>query len=259
MQEDGSFTLVTELTNQYAGGDSSSFYYQPVTLTTNQIYSLIAGNLYVEVDFENSSYLGNFAPEYDYIAGPAATMIFPPIDGITAIGYIVVSPNNRTAKFVLDGSHCVDPFYLPLQLSWAGYAGFNSFGDPSKIVFTSTNVMVTNVFNIGGYSISLQASDMLAVGEPFYFSVQVVTAGQAVNSFISQLQYYSPMADWEQRFLAGDLSNAARYFNDGNMVRGCDELKMYESLVKKFDFSNLETTNLLIPIQDVIDAVKRPR
>jgi hypothetical protein len=51
-------------------------------------------------------------------------MNFPPVTGdINPNGFTVISPNNRTAKVVLDGSLCTDPYYLPMQFFWTCYTG----------------------------------------------------------------------------------------------------------------------------------------
>jgi hypothetical protein len=254
MEEDGSFTPVAELTDPYNNGNYDQF----VTLTTNQIHSLVEGKFYAEVDFGDSNYLGNLAPQYAFANGPTAKVIFPaPIGQNTPIGYIAISPNNRTAKFVLDGSHCTDPFYLPMQLSWTGYAGYYDGsgygGDTSAIVFTSTNTMVTNVFKLGYSTIFLQARDAVSVSWPYYFSLQVVTAGQAVNTFIPQMRS-ATMPDNTKQALTSILSNAASLFNQRRMFEGCVELAVYEQMVKASHFNSLEESFLLQPVQNIIDA-----
>jgi hypothetical protein len=253
MEADGSFTPVTELSDPYNFG----YFYKWVTLTTNQIHSMIAGSLYVEVDFGESNYLGNLTPQYAFAKGPTAKVIIPtPLGPNTANGYTAISPNNHTAKLVFDGSHCTDPYYLPMQYSWVGYAGYYSL-DPSVIIFTATNVMATNVFSLGYYNISLQARDVVAAGDPFYINLQVITAGKAVDLFIPLLQAES-LSDNTKQVMTKVLSNAASLFNHGLMEPGCAELEFYEQMVKAAQLNSRETTYLLRPMQDVIDAVTRP-
>lgn len=245
MEPDGSFTIVADLTEQ-----------QRLTLTTNQIHSMVAGNFYMEVDLEEGSYLGQLAPEYAFANGPTAKMIFPPPIGMNlSWGYTVISPNNRTAKFFLDSSNCTDPFYLPMQFSWVGYVGWDA--DPSAILFTDTNAMTTKVFNLGAYIISLQASDSIATGQPFYFYINVITAGQAVDSFIAILKTAS-IPENRKRVLIKVLSEAARFFDHGKMKAGCAQLETYMRLVKTSHHDSQLTSNLLRPAQDVIDAFQSP-
>ena len=65
METDGSFTIVADLTNQ-----------QRLTLTTNQVQSMVAGSFYLEVDLEDGSYLGQLEPEYAFANGPTVRMWF---------------------------------------------------------------------------------------------------------------------------------------------------------------------------------------
>lgn len=250
-QADGSFTPVVELTDPYHNG----YFDQNVLLTTNQIYSMIAGNLYAEVDFDDGSYLGNFAPQYAFVPGPTVKMIFPtPIGDNIPSGYTAISPNNHTARVVLDGSHCTDPFYLPIQFSWIAYAGY--FWDPSQIVFTGTNMMATNVYKLGFYNISLQVADVIATNRPYGFSLRVITAGQAVNTFIP-LMRETTMPPAQRLALTEVLSGAASLFNQGQMAQGCAALEVYKQLVKAGHFDDRAAYVLQRPMQDVLDAFKK--
>ena len=249
-EEDGSFTPVAELTNQYPG-----YFNQNVMLTTNQIYRMISGDLYAEVNFGDSNYLGQLTPQYNFAKGPTAKMVFPtPIGENIASGYTAISPNNRTVKFVFDGSHCTDPFYLPIQYSWVGYTGYS--WDPSAIVFTDTNIMTTNDFKIGYYHISLQVGDVIATNQPYGFSLTVMTAGQAVNSFIPLMQS-APMTDKKKRALSNLLKYAAILFDGGHMAMGRTELEVYKKIVIASNFNSRLEYVLLRPMQDVIDALKK--
>jgi len=249
-ETDGSLAPVAEVTNLIE--DVYGFYFQQLlTLTTNQIHSLIEGNWYAEVDFGESNYLGNLAPQYGFANGPTAVMIFPPPQGMNiAGGYTVISPNNRTARFVFDGSHCTDPFYLPMQYFWTGWAGYLMQGAP---VFTNTGILATNVFALGPYVICLEVNDSIANGKPLYFTLQVITAGQAVNSIISDIQS-STMPKNKMRLLTDVLSTAAGLFNHGQMARGCFELEVYKKLVSASHFNSAMTFYLSQPAQDILDA-----
>jgi len=244
-EDDGTFATVAALSDTY---DSS------VLLTTNEVYSMIAGNLYAEIEFNDSTYLGNFEPDYHFVNGPTAKINLPtPIGENIARSHTAISPNNKTAKIVLDGSHCTDPFYLPMQFSWAFYAGDNL--DPAAILFTATNVTTTNVFKLGTYLIVMQASDFLATSKPASTYLTVITAGQAVSSLIPQMQSI-PMPEHKKRALTEILSNAAILFNYGAMSLGRAELRKFERIVKASHFDSRYEYFLLRSMQDVIDAFK---
>lgn len=244
-QEDGSLSPVAKLTNQWT----------PLTLTLNrkQIHSLIEGNWYEEADFgDGNYYIGNLAPQYAFAQGPKATMIFPPAMGENTVdGYTAISPNNRTVKYVFDGSHCTDPFYLPMNYLWSGWSGDYASGVP---IFTSTNIMAKHVFELGTYIISLQADDIIANGQPFYFYLQVITAGQAVDSLISGIQT-TPIPKYKERVLINVLSSAKTLFNHGAMVWGCFELENYKNIVRSSHFGSNLTSYLLQPAQLITDAL----
>jgi hypothetical protein len=237
-EEDGSFITVMELTNY-------------LTLTTNQIHSLIEGNWYAEVDFGESNYLGNLAPQYYAVNGPKVVMNFPPVIGDrVANGYTLISPNNHNAKFVFDGSHCEDPFYLPMQFFWTGWAGYVDAGTP---VFTGKGMLETNVFELGPYLIRLQVNDSIVNGQPFYFYLSVITASEAVNLLISDIQN-SVLTTNQRRIVIRVLSKAAVQFDKGHMAQGCSELEVYKILVKTLHFDSPLTHNLTQPAQDIISA-----
>lgn len=254
-EQDGSLNQVFEVTNlfSYQLYPYQLYFDQFYTLTTNQIHSLVEGDWYAEVDFGDSNYLGNLAPQYGFANGPKAVMVFPPPYGMNvANGYTVISPNNRTARFVFDGSHCVDPFYLPMQFFWNGWAGYDVSGTP---IFADTGMYAAHVFTIGSYTISLQVNDIIANGQPFYFGLQVITAGQAVNSIISDLQS-SGIPEYRKRVLTHVLSTASALFNQGDMIRGCVELEVYQKMVESLHLDSTLTYNLTQPAQDIIDVFK---
>jgi len=251
-ETDGSFTPVIEVTNSVP----SVFLGQSLTLTTNQVHSLIAGNWYVEVDFDGSNYMGNLVPNYAYAIGPSPVVTIPPDDQNIIWSATVISPNNRTAKVIFDASNSTDPFYLPMQYYWTIYT--NMFFDPSAIMFTNTGVVVTNVLEVGVYYIGLQVNDSIANGLPFEFVVQVVTPGQAVDSFISDYLQTSTVPNNKKRILINTLSIAAAFFNRGQMARGVAKLEEYKRMVRAFHFDSTERSTLLQPVQDILDAFKVP-
>jgi hypothetical protein len=254
-QANGLFTPVVEVTNLIDDGGGLFSLNPFFTLTTNQIHSLVAGNWFVGVDFGASNYLGNLAPQYDFATGPQAMMVFPPLaNGFVSDGYQLIAPDNRKIKVVLDGSHCRDPFYLPMEYNWQGWAGYTMDGTP---VFTATNMMATNVFAVGSYTIQLQANDVIHDGQPFYFYVVVQTAAQAVSGIIENLKY-SAVPPNKQALMVGVLTRAARAFKQGEMGSGVNSLKEFERLVKKLNFDSRSTAYFLKVAQDIIDALKPP-
>jgi hypothetical protein len=250
-EADGSFLRVAQVTNLIVDAIYGPYGQQSLTLTTNQIYSLIEGNWYAEVDFGDSNYIGNLAPQYELANGPKVVMVFPPINGYPSRSYFVISPNNRNARFDFDGSHCVDPFYLPMQFFWTGWAGYDLSGTP---IFADTGMDAVNVFAIGSYTIRLQVNDIIENGQPFYFGLQVITAGQAADTIISDIQS-SGISEYKKRVLIRVLSTAEALFNHGHMVRGRFELEVYKNIVRASHFDSTLTFNLLQPAQDIIDAL----
>jgi hypothetical protein len=251
-EEDGSLTPVLEVTNLIDDETLGYFIEQSFTLTTNEIHSLIAGDWYLEVDFDGSNYIGNLVPSFYFANGPTVVMKFPPVKGmVNPNGYTVISPNNRTAKVVLDGSLCTDPYYLPMQFFWAGYTNWPL--DSSTLAFTDTNMIATNILTIGLYTVRLQVDDSVVNGWPFYFYVNVITAGQAIDSFVSDLRA-STIPSNKKQILISMLSTSVTLFNRGQMAQGCAKLEEYKKLVKAFHLDSAETAWLLQPAQDILDA-----
>jgi hypothetical protein len=244
-QENGFLKPVLDVTNY-----DQSF----ITLTVNDVRSLIAGDLYLEVDFSGSNYLGRFAPLL-YPQGPTAVMDFPPLIGniFSYSGYTIISTNNRTAEAVLDGSHSTDPFYLPIHYSWTGYTTYD-WEPSSKVVFKNQNKTAKEVLALGLYSVSLQVSNRLAVGQPYNFYVNVVTPGESIDSFIANFLQGSGLPNGEKRRLTDILTTAKNFFNRGDMAEGCADLEVYKSMVNEFHFNKTETSWLVPPIQIILNA-----
>lgn len=259
-EKDGSFNRVFELTNifSYYGVSYSLIFDQFFTLTPRQIYSLIEGNWYAEVDFGASNYLGNLAPQYAFSPGPKVVIDIPPFLGQPSNAYWLISPNNRTARLVLDGSQCVDPFYLPMHFSWAGWteADFDfNWTDP---IFTDTGMFAVHVFPLGSYIIGLQVNDPIVNGKPYYFPLQVITAGQAVDMIIPNIQN-SGIPDPQKQVLIRELSTAETLFNRGYMARGCFELKVCQRFFKSLHLDSTVTDYFDQQTQDIIDAFRNQR
>jgi hypothetical protein len=238
-QLDGSFAPVVQITNLIDdSGGSGAFFLRPapLTLTTNQIYSLIASNWYFTVDFGDSNYLGNLTPMYNFAHGPAAVANFSVFDTSLPNTYVVIATNNRDGQAVFDGSNCTDPFYFPMQYEWAGWAGWAAYDTGADPVATGSGIRSTNVFATGTYVIQLQVSDKIASGSPAFFSLNVMTGGQAVNSIVSNLQYLNLPSHQKQRLMQL-LSDAAAEF-DGNRPRpACARLKLFAGQINAMHIS----------------------
>jgi len=252
-QPDGSFDPVVEVTNLVE--DSGYFYLRPapLTLTTNQIHSLIAGNWYAAVDFGESNYLGQLVPEYDFANGPTAK-VMPPPGFDSSFSYKVLSTNNRDTRIVFDASPSTDPFYLPMQFTWTCWDGLRFDGTPA---FTSSGVLMTNVFKVGNYGISLQASDSISAGQPYYFTLEVTTADQEISSILAILQQM-PLPALKKRVMANALSKAIIKFDRGYTAQGCADLRLFKNLLKASKLTPETLDYYSNWTQFIIDAFQKP-
>lgn len=248
-EEDGSFTTITNL--NLTGGPDVYYFGQTWELTTNQIHSLVKGNWYAEVNFGDSNYFGNLTPrgwQGPFIGLPVAYGF-----GVHSLwGGYAISPDNRTAQVIFDGSNCEDEFYLPLQCVWSAQAV------GSSIPFTVTNLMTTNTFSMGWHTGTLQMSDGVASSSPVDFYFEVITAGQSVDWVIAALPVDGIPSN-NRRVMVKILSAAAAKFDRDRMAQGCDELETYERFVKASHLSNNITLELLQPVQDILDAFQTQR
>src|SRR6266705_1508635 len=193
---DGSLTTITNLVMN----DGPDVYYisRWWGLTTNQVRSLATGNWYVAVDFGDSNYLGHITPLW----GQGPFISYPIIQDFHCLwGVYPISPNNRTAKVILDGSHCEDEFFLPVQCVWTAQAV------NSPVPFTVTNLTATNVFSIGNHTVTVQLSDGVLTPEPVDLQFQVITAGQAVDWIIRGLPV-NQLSPKSQKIMTTHLSAA---------------------------------------------------
>jgi hypothetical protein len=246
-EADGSFTTITNL---ILSGDSGAYYLsQTWDLTTNQIHQLVAGNWYAEVDFGNSNSIGNLAPQG--WQGPFVG--FPDAYGAHSLwNYYAISPNNRTAEVVFDGSHCQDEFYLPIQCVWSAQTA------GSSKPLTITNLMTTNIFGLGYQTGTLQMSDGVVSASPVEVYFQVITAGQAVDMAIAALPI-SGVSPNQRKVMAGILLTAAVEFKRGRMAQGCCQLAAFERFVAASHLSGDITAQLLRPAQDILAVFNQPQ
>jgi hypothetical protein len=243
-EADGAFTTITNL--DMDGGPDVYYLGKSWELTTNQIRNLVTGNWYAEVDFGDSNYLGNINP----IGGQGPFVGYPIIYGVHSLwGVYPISPNNRTAEVVFDGSHCEDEFYLPIECVWAAQAA-----GPSA-PFTVTNLITTNSFTVGFHTVTIQLSDGVLTPQPIDIQFQVITAGQAVDWIIRGLPELSPKS---QKIMTTYLSAAANDFNQGRMVAGSAHLRAFERYVKTLHLDDYTASLLLPPAEEIIEAVKNP-
>jgi len=239
-EEDGSFITITNL--NLTGGPDTYYFGQAWNLTTNQIHSLIAGNWYAQVDYADSNCVGNLTPQG--WQGPFVG--FPVAFGLHSLwGFYAISQNNRTAKVIFDGSHCEDEFYLPIQCVWSAQAA----GSPAP--FTITNLMTTNIFDIGDHTGTLQLSDGVVGSSPNDIYFEAITAGQAVDMLIQALPV-NGISSKNRQAMVKILSSAALAFNRGQMIQGCAQLETYKRFTQTMHLDSLTTTQLLEPAQEII-------
>jgi hypothetical protein len=246
-EADGSFTTITNL---ILSGDSSGYYLsQTWDLTTNQIHQLVAGNWYAEVDFGNSNCIGDLTPRG--WQGPFVG--FPDAYGAHSLwNYYAISPNNRTAEVVFDGSHCQDEFYLPIQCVWTAQAA----GTAKPLVIT--NLLTTNTFGLGFQTGTLQMSDGVVSASPVDVYFQVITAGQAVDMAIAALPINGVSLN-QRNVLVRILLTAAAEFKRGQMTQGCCQLAAFEQFVAAAHLSKDITAQLLRPAQDILGVFNQPQ
>jgi hypothetical protein len=246
-QEDGSFMPITNL--NMAGGPDEYYFGQAWLLTTNQVRSLVTSNWYAEVDFGDSNYFGNITP----IGGQGPFIGYPIIYGVHSLwGVFPISPDNRTANVIFDGSHCEDEFYLPIQCVWTAQAA------GSSVPFTVTNLMTTNTFTVGFHTVTIQLSDGVLRPPPVDIQFQVITAGQAVGWIIRGLPV-NQLSPKSQKIMTTLLSAASADFNQGQMAAGCAHLHAFEQIVKALHLDSYTASQLLQPAQQIIEAVKNPQ
>jgi hypothetical protein len=228
------------------GGPDTYYFGQAWDLTTNQIHSLVRGNWYAAVNFGDSNYVGNLTPR-----GWQGPFIgFPVAYGLHSLwGYYAISPNNRTAKVIFDGSRCEDEFYLPIQCIWSARAA--GLSTP----FTVTNLMMTNIFDIGFHNGTLQLSDGVVSSSPIDINFEVITAGQAVDQLIRALPI-NGVSPKNRQVMVRLLSTAVAKFNRGQIALGCVQLEIYQLFVKRLHLGDYLTAQLVQPAQDIIKAFK---
>lgn len=257
-QAGGSLVPIVQLTNLIANPDGSYYFYQSLLLTTNQVYSLLATNWYVAVDFGDSNYLGSLTPDYFLANGPAVSIESPGLGKLLGPKYIytVIATNNHNVRMVFEATDVVDPFYLPMQYEWKGYN--NSVYWQNDLVFTAAGIRAANVFNLGRYSIRLQVRDAILAGPPTYATLNIVKPGQIISDMQSWIQWATiPKA--QKRILAATLSIATMGFERGYPNLGCVELELFRKQLKAFKVSAEDTDVFSDRAQFIVNAfIKMP-
>jgi hypothetical protein len=266
MEQDGSFSPVTELTNEFVNAldgissgsigafpgnnpTGSNYYYQGFQITDDQVQSLMAGNWYAEVDYGDDKYIGNLtttsAPQAT-ITIPSATVfragigVFPNV----STSVVIAPDNNQPAIVELDGSKSTDPFYIPLRFSWQVYDNN----------FSATTSAITNSLRLGDHAISLEVNDGYKSNDA-YLVLEVITPGMAVgrlNSMVEQLNL-----NRIKRFqIASILSQAENAFNRKNTTLGVRQLQNFQNQVRlQITRTDSATASWLIEAaQEIIDA-----
>jgi hypothetical protein len=266
MEEDGSFSPVMELTNEFvnafdgisSGGigtfpgnnpTGSNYYYQGFQITDDQVQNLMAGNWYVEVDYGDDKYIGNLTT----ISAPQATITIPSATVFRAeIGVfpnvstsVVIAPdNNQPAIIKLDGSQSTDPFYIPLRFSWQVYDNN----------FSATTSAITNSLRLGDHAISLKVNDGYKSNDA-YLVLEVITPGMAagrLNSMVKQLNL-NRIKSFQFALI---LSQAENAFNRKNTALAVSQLKMFQNQVRlQIMRTDSATASWLIEAaQEIIDV-----
>jgi hypothetical protein len=141
-----------------------------------------------------------------------------------------------------------------MQFTWIGWAGLSP---DAPQVFTNSGVLVTNVFEVGYYGIRLQVNDSISTGYPYYFLLEVTTAGQEINSILASLQEVTLPAQ-HKRILTNILSKAAIKFDQGHTAQGCADLRVFKNLLRVFKLNPLALDFYSNKTQFIIDAFKQP-
>lgn len=271
-EDDGSFTPIMELTNEFydvssfpSSSDSvgtfpdtnsvgENYYSQGFQLTIDQVQNLIAGKWYAEVDYDGDQYLGNLVLITNSMSSPTAAINVSPatifstgigsFPGIVASA-LVIAPNNTTpATVIFDGSKSTDPFYLPLQSSW----------QEGNVVFASTST-TTNKWITGSHQILLKTTDGFNSGAA-NFTLIVVTPSVAVNKLILMTDNVSSK---KKNLFTPLLLQAKSAFDRNNANLGVKQLKIFQNQVRVqlSPTSPLEANDLIKAAQDIIEAVRK--
>lgn len=253
-QADDSLVPVCQITNIINEPDYGCYGWRELTLTTNQIHSLVFSNWYVVADFGDSNFVANLEPIHLFVHGPTAKIVTPPVYEMWTVPYYrALSLNNRDAVVTFDGSPSTDPYYLPIEFSWTVWDGVLI---DAPLLFTNSQVSFTRTLKVGSYLVRLDASDEITAGMPLVFGLDVKTAGQEVNTILSNLQNVV-LPPKEKQLLIRVMSLAAVQFDRGHMKTGCDLLGVFQKLVKKAQLYTASNDYYVNSTQFIIDAFKK--
>lgn len=247
-EDDGSFTPITELTNQnFILFNFSQF----IILTTNQVLDLISNRLYAELDFADSNYLANITPDFSKANDPALPIFIPAeyfyFDRSGTV--YVIAPNNQTAKVVFNGSGAFSRFYLPLEFVWGWSDTLSNYAT------FATTAKATNNFTLGQHFISVSVTDGIATNGEGVFQLQIITPGTAVNGLKMAIQQ-SKFNAVQKNQLTGSLSVAAMAFNRGNMSLGVQALHAFQGNLLSLKLPTTDSLFFARASQAIIDTVE---
>jgi hypothetical protein len=133
---------------------------------------------------------------------------------------VVISPNNATARVVLDGAKSSDANHDLLTYTW--------FKDEDGAPFASGS-LTTNTLPVGPHTIRLQVSDGRATGE-VAVAVEVIRAGTAVEDLIIRTTH-TGVARERLRPAIVTLKAAFAAFERGNFTAAVNQLGAFEKKV----------------------------
>ena len=144
----------------------------------------------------------------------------PPVADASATATRVISPDNRNARVVLDGSRSRDVDGDPLQFSW--------FVDSSATVAATGRVVVA-VLSVGLHELQLAVNDGQATASD-HIAVRVITAADAVDELIADVQAAGLR---HPHSLLSQLTVARRAFVDGNFDLGVRHLDLFQDKLRE--------------------------
>lgn len=244
----GTFKTITEITNG-VNGDYNNFVDQRFTLTEKQVHHLINGDWYLEADYADNIFIGQLEPQYDTAHGPTPIIQIenPVFEHFNPWSYAVIAKDNQKAAVVFDGSHSIDPFYLPMQFHWIGLQN-------SDLIFTNNGAKISHTFPLGGYNVIVYANNAFARGKQSNIILGVITASEAVSDIVRAIPYLS-VSDQQAKELNDTLSNASKYFDSGNMGFGCIEMSIFIRQLRATHANNDTATWILPAAQKIIQSV----
>jgi hypothetical protein len=241
----GNFSPVAAITN-YLETFSGLIVAQGFGLTPNQIHALIAGRFYLALDLDKTNYLAKLAPDYSTAQGPYAEALLDPPYFKSSFqgqphpyGYVnsVVSVGTRKARVLLDASASVDRFYLPMSFTW-------TVADTRRTILTGSGSQLACQLPPGTFFVSLYARDDMASGYPGGFELDVLTADQAVDVIVGEVN--ALISDASLRSKLNEILTAAEtQFRYNAMLRADASLWRFIVMVNQAQLDQGTKTELI--------------